>query len=522
MPRHAVLALALAFAGLSVVCETGCKKQNQQRPVRKGRVDVAAPAADPRLPAPHKLARQPDAGLHVAAPDALLAAAAAFVPSPPSLAKLGEFVLATQGPSELAQGIASQLDGARAWTGAHVAGEDILHLPLRKGASKQVQELLARYTRRGEFGAVELPPAALQIKEGELVTSTGGPKRLAWVDPAADTLTIAGTLEGVATGRELANAYGARPVWGTLAESRGKILLGRFPYGRIDAVGEGLHELDITASARDGQKLPVMRDIAPGALSGALLGKELAAGASTRWTGYKEAVREAIHQMQVQVDRAGFAGRMMLDPIADQATRVLKMWNGRVLVGVGPARHVRLGLGADDPHAAHKALLTLLRDITENLQLARMFVSNVPNASLKRYHENPDMWLLTVSGVANQVPAEYRTLLDDGRLRVAFNGHAHAGALLAVIGPKAEAELKQWVTESSAAPAGKDGKDLAGATLAVSPEALAPLLKIGPSEKLLPALLTLTADREPTRVVMRQVDERYEISVRGPAVAGAR
>lgn len=521
MPRHAVLALALAFAGLSVLGGTGCKKQ-QQRPTRVGRDDVTAPAADPRLPAPHKLSREPDAALHVAAPAELLAAANAYVPATPTLGKLGEFVLGTQGPAELAQGIAAQLDGTRAWTGAHVAGEDILQLPLVRGGANKVQDLLARYPKRGDFGAVELPPAALQVRDGELVTSTGGPKRLAWVDAGAGTLTIAGTLEGLATGRELAKAYGARPVWGTLVEARGKILLGRFPYGRISATGEGLHELDITAAARPGQKLPVMRDIAPGALSGALQGKEIAAGASTRWTGYKEAVREAIHQMQVQVDRAGFAGKMMLDPIADQATRVLKMWNGRALVGIGPARHIRVGLGADDPHAAHKALLTLLRDITDNLQLARMFVSNIPNASLKRIQENPDIWLLTVSGIANQIPADYRTLLDDGRLRVAFNGHAHAGALLVVVGPKADSELKQWVTESSAAPAGKDGKDLAAVTLAVSPEAVAPLLKITTLEKLLPALLNLSADREPTRVVMRQVEETYEITVRGPAIAGKR
>jgi len=208
---------------------------------------------------------------------------------------------------------------------------------------------------------------------------------------------------------------------------------------------------------------------------------------------------------------------MMLDPIANQATRLMKMWNGRVLVGIGPARHVRIALGADDPHAAHRGLVTVLKDVIDNLQLARMFVSNIPNATLKKFADEPDLWLLTVSGIVNNLPPDLRTLADDGRLRIAFNGHAHAGAVLVVVGPKADAELKAWVTESSAAPSGKEGmKDIASATLAAGPEAIAPLLQIGPSDKLVPALLGLSADRAPTRFSFRQDGQRYEISVRGP------
>lgn len=515
MTRTLALALVLALAGLG---SAGCKKQ-QQKPQRVGRSDVAATPADPRLPAPHKLSATPDAGVYVAAPAELLAAAGAYMPGPPTLAKLGEFLLGTQGPADFAQAASASLDGQRPWAGVMVGNEDVLHLPLQRGAAARVQSLLARYPKRGDFGAVVLPRPALALQHGELVTATAGPERLAYVDAAAGTLTIAGTLEGIATGRELPGFYNKHPLWFTLSEARGKLLLGRFPYSRVGGDGLGLHSFDVACAARAGEQLPTLRDIAPGALSGALAAKDIAVGGSTRWTGYKEAVREANHQMQAAVDRAGFAGKMMLDPIADQATRLMKMWNGRVLVGLGPAHHVRLGLGADDPNAAHRGLVTVLKDIIDNLQLARMFVSNIPNASLKKFADDPDLWLLTVSGIANNLPPDLRSLADDGRLRIAFHGHAHAGALLVVVGPKADAELKTWVREASAAASGKEGmKDIASVSLAAGPEALAPLLQIGPSEKLLPALLGLSADRAPTQVVLRQDGQRYNISIRGPAV----
>ncbi len=514
MLRFAALALALALAG------TGCKKQSQQRPVRVGR-DDAAPTADPRLPAAHPLAKQPEAAGYVADPAGLLQAAGAYVTAP-SLPRIGEFVLGTQGPADWAQATSALLAGDRAWAGVHVAGEDILFLPLTKAGVTKAQSLLASYAKRGDFGAVELPAPALQLRNNP---DRGQPPkpvtmRLAWVDAKAGTLTLASTPQGLATGRELPKQYGARPLWFTTGEARGNHLFGEFPYSRLELIGEGLHELDVTVMARAGQPLPSMKELAPGALSGAL-GKDLALGASGRWTGYKEAVRELSHQLQAAVDRAGFAGKMMLDPIANQVTRLLKRWNGRVLLGVGPARHVRLALGADDPAAAHHNLITLLRDVIDNLQLARMFVGNIPNVSLKKTHDGPDVWLVSVGGIVNQLPAELRTLADDGRLRIAFSGSAHAGALMVVVGPQADAELKTWVVEANAGTPGKESmKDLVSATLAINPTSLLSVIQTGDRRDWAAALLGLTADRSPTRVVLRQVEQRFEISVRGPEPAG--
>lgn len=510
--RIAPLALALALA----TSGAGCKKQNQSSPTRKDRVDLPPPAApaDPRLPAPHNLSQEPAAAAHIANPAAALAVAAAYSPEVPSFAEIAEHVLAMQGPADWAKAMTPHLAADAAWTGAHVHGEDILQIPLKQGAAGQAEALLARFPKSGQFGAVTLPRAALELRQSQVAPPAGNPPaRLAWVDAASGTLTIASTPSGLATGRLLAPQYGKRPLWLTLDNLRGEALIYKFPFARVTAVGDGAAELDIVATALPGKPLPALRDLAPGAFPG-MHTAGLVAAASTRWTGYKEAVREITHQLQVMVNKAGFAGKMMLDPIADQATRVLKTWNGRVFAGVGPAHHVRLGLGADDPAAAARLLNTLIKDIIDNLQLARMFVSNVPNAGLKKVAD--DAYMLTVSGLGNQVPAAYRGVLDDGRLRIAFTHSAHVGGLLVVVGPRADSELKSWLTAANAGPSGKDGQNhLAAVTVAVDPRTLATVLAKQGSE-LVSAVLALTADPHPTQLSVQQTKDRYDISVRGP------
>jgi hypothetical protein len=160
MTRTAALALALALTGLG---SAGCKKQQPSQPTRVGRGDTAITPADPRLPAPHKLSAEVDAGIFIAAPADLLAAAGAYIPAPPTLAKLAEFMLGTQGPADFATAASGLLDGQRPWVGVQVEREDVLHVPLQKGAASKLQSLLARYPKRGNFGAVELPRPALEM-----------------------------------------------------------------------------------------------------------------------------------------------------------------------------------------------------------------------------------------------------------------------------------------------------------------------------------------------------------------------
>ncbi|HEY8375084.1 MAG TPA: hypothetical protein VIK91_01290, partial [Nannocystis sp.] len=343
--------------------------------------------------------------------------------------------------------------------------------------------------------------------------------RLAWHDEQTANLVFADTLQGLATSRELAATYGSRPLWFTLASARATAYTPVFPYARLSAVGDGLHALDVDVIAAPGQPLPDAPDLGPGALTGMLGVPDLAVGVSTRWPGHKKAVSDIIKQMNAGVDRAGFAAKLMLDPLVDQASRTLRRWNGRVLVGAGPARHVRIGLGADEPAAAYRDLVNLLRALIDNLSLARMF-ADVPGASLKKVADSPQVQLLTVDGVARHVPAAAKPLLDDkNRLRVALAHDDRAGGLFVVIGPDPAPIAQAWARAAADGQPGKQSTDdlLAGA-LAVSPERLKPLITaIPPSQAaLVDAALKLDSDRAPTLLVVQKKPDRYHATVRGP------
>lgn len=514
--RH-VVALAAAL----VLAAPGCKKTPESpgtAHARKGRDDSARPApAGPRLPEPHRLAKEPDAGAYLAKPAALLSSLDAYIPQAPALASIAELVLGTQAPADLASSLARHVVGDRPWAGVHVAGEDIIAIPVRPGPD--LAAALKPFPPRGDFGAVELPAPAIDAAQRD-----GRPPaaRLAWLDGQTNTLVFASTLQGLATSRQLAATYGGRPVWGTLSAARAAAFIPDFPYARVGVVGEGLHSLDLTALAVSGRPLPSPRDIVPGALTGMLASPEIALGASTRWPGYKKAVSDAIRELNANVDRAGFAAKMMLDPMVDQAAKVLRRWNGRAMLAVGPANHIRIGLGADEPIPAHRELLGLLRTILDNLQLARMF-ADVPAASMRKVADEPAaVNLLTVDGLSRNVPAIARPVFDEkGRLRVAISASEHGGGILLVIGPDPGPVLTRWLGQLSAGQAAKSTTDdLVAGVLAVSPEHLETLMREPPKEMaLLGAILGLTADREPTRLVVEQKPDRYHAAVRGPEVS---
>lgn len=476
-------------------------------PARRGRADDG-----PRLPTPHRLSQEPDAGAFVADPAAALASLEAFIPQAPAPEAIAELILATQMPEDLAARLAPQIAGDRPWSAVHVAGEDILQLPLRPGTD--LTAVLAGLPARGDFGAVQLPPPALEFDRA----NPG--QRLAWFDRQTGNLAVARTEQGLATSRLLRGTYGARPLWGTVGDARAKVVVPEFPYARVAAVGDGLHALDLDAIAPRGQTLPALKDIAPGALTGMLAVPDLAVGASTRWPGHKKAVQDIIREMNAGVDRAGFAAKMMLDPMVDQAARVLRRWNGRVLVGIGPARHLRLGLGADEPVAAFKETAALFRTIIDNLQLARMF-ADVPGASLRQAADKPvPIFVLTVDGLARNVPAAARPVLDDkGRLRVAFAASERGGGLQVVIGPDPAPVLEAWLGHTGTS----DADDLVAGALAVSLDQLQPLMQARPqAADLIGQLLQLAADRQPTVLVVQQKPDRFHATVRGPELAARR
>lgn len=516
MPRLAVV-LSAALA-TTLLAAPGCKKAPQHTASKPAveRVGRRTPPG-PVLPAPHRLSKEPDAGVFVARPSALLASVDALVPQAPPLAAVVEGVLGAQAPAELAARLAPQISGDRPWAGVHVAGEDIVVLPLKPGKADDVAAALTGLPTRGDFGAVQLPAPALDVERDQKPPAP----RLAWLDKQTNNLVFADTVQGLSTSRQLASTYGGRPLWFTLASQRAAAYTPVFPYARLSVVGDGLHALDVDVLAAPGKPLPDTKDLGPGALTGMLDGPGLAVGVSTRWPGHKKAVGDIIKKMNSSVDRAGFAAKLMLDPLVDQAARTLRRWNGRVLVGAGPARHVRIGLGADDPVAAYRDLTGLLRTLIDNLSLARMF-ADVPGASLKKVG---DTNLLTVDGVARHVPAAAKPLLDDkNRLRVAIAHNERAGGVLVVIGPDPTPILQGWVKAAAAGEPGKQSTDdlLAGA-LAVSPERLKPLIDTPPSQSaLVGAALKLESDRAPTLLVVQKKSDRYHATVRGPDLAPRR
>lgn len=515
-PRHVALAAALVTA--TVLAAPGCKKTPQRLPTSSARTTPAEAPAGPRLPAPHRLSQTPDAGAFVGHPAEILAGIESYLPGAPSLAAVAEFVLDTQVSAELADKLAPQIAGDRPWAGVHVADEDIVLLPLRPGS--RAADALKGLPASGDFGAVELPAPAPD-------STPGGPKppapRLAWLDEQAGNLVFATTLQGLATGRELLTTYGARPLWFTLADTRARAFTAHFPYARVAGAGQGLHSLDLHVLEAPGKPLPSSPDLGNGALTGMLKVPELAAGVSTRWPGHKKAVADAIKQMNNGVDRAGFAAKLMLDPLVDQAARALRRWNGRVAVAVGPARHLRIGLGADDPVAAYRDATGFLRALIDNLSLARMF-ADVPGASFKKVNESPTVYLLTVDGISRHVPAAAKSLLDDkGRVRVAVAGSERGGGLLVVIGPDPAPVAERWTKAANEGePAKQSADDLLSAVLAVGPERLQPLMVPQSDAQLTTHALKLEADRAPTVLVVQRKPDRYFATIRGPELeAGA-
>jgi len=511
-PRHVALAAALVTA--TVLAAPGCKKA-PQRVATSATIDApprARTPAGPRLPAAHQLSQTPDAGAFIARPAEVLAGIDAYVPETPSLAAVAEFTLRMQAPAELASKLAPQIAGDRPWAGVHVAGEDIVVLPVRPGSA--VADALKGFPASGDFGAVELPAPTADSTPRD--RKPPGP-RLAWLDGQTHNLVFADTLQGLATSRQLPATYGSRPIWFTLGEARARAVAD-FPYARVAAAGQGLHSLDIHVVEAPGQPLPSSPDLGPGALTGMLKVPELAAGISTRWPGHKKAVADAIKQMNAGVDRAGFAAKLMLDPLVDQAAKALRRWNGRVLIGTGPAHHLRLGLGADDPAAGYRDLVGCLRTLVDNLSLARMF-ADVPGASFKKVGDNPTVYLLTVDGVARHVPSVGKSLLDDkGRLRVAMAANERAGGLLVVIGPNPMPVVQSWAKAAAEGePAKESTNDILAAVLGAGPEQLRALLENPTSQSaLVTSALKLDADRPPTLMVVQRKPDRYFAAVRGP------
>jgi hypothetical protein len=490
-----ILALGLVTAGCKTTTSSGARPGRTERQPRI-----------PGLPKPLRLPAEPVAAIHVAEPSVTLATLEAYISRERSDARA---VLERLGRSD-APGIEGELrahvDLERPWDLALVEGQTIAHVPIAKDSLDAVEALLAGKPKVGSFGAVDLE------------RPEGGPgARLAWLDRKAAALTLADTPEGLATGRELARAYGKEPLFFTIDGGHLRKLGLDVTVDRITAMGAGLHAMEVTA---DGVVIdrPELDMIADGALTGMLESPELAIALSTKYAQHDEVVKAIIARATREVNRQNFLIRGTLQDMLRRGASVLRSWNGRVLAGVGPSRHLLLAFGADDPDKAQTATLHLVRGVIDNLSLARSFGVSVPTVRFARNESSAagtSVHVVTLAQARRFVPAGAAPLIDDrGSLRIAMGFPKRAGGAMMVVGPDAPGVLERWLGETArATPAADSAGDLLAATIAVAPPALAPVFEDQSGR----AVLQLSAETSPTRVVVRRSGQRWTMTVEGEA-----
>ncbi len=508
LPRLAIAAgLALCLAGPSCkrTTESGTSGPDRAKAVRKPR--------PPGMPQPLRLPDHPVAAVHLQSPDEVLRTAAAYTPQPDDddpIALLRR--LSTRGGDAFEAKVAPWIDPTRAWDGAVVEGQSIVHVPIARSHLDDAARLLSGLPAEGKFGAV-----ALARPPGE-----HGPK-LAYLDRDAATLTLADTLPGIATGRELARAYGKQPFFVTVDATQARAWGVELPVQRVTVRGQGLHafELETEGVPRD---IPDFDKLADGALPGILEAPQVAVGVSTRYAQHEQTVRTIISRATRTVEKQSFLVRGNLEDLLRRANAVLRSWNGRVMVGIGPSRHVLLAFGTDDPKKTDGALVHFMTGVMSNLGLAKSlgFGSSVPSVRFQKKKlevNGVPIHVVALENARKQVPPELAALVDArGDLRVAIAFPPRAGTGMFVAGPDASNVLADWLQQiADATPANDSRGDLLAATLAVEPSALVPVLQDATGSQ----VLSLSAGREPTKIVLRRQGDRLRLLVVGPKLAAS-
>lgn len=500
--RRLIRLVSVSILSLGLGVAAGCKTTTSggSRSARAERKPTI-----PGLPKPLKLPAQPAAAVHVGSPIDALATLAAYTNRELEPQALLGWLVASAG-SGIETALVAHVDTRRPWDAAIIDGQTIVYVPIARDQLDAVENLLADKPAVGKFGAVDLQRPAEQP----------GP-RLAWLDREAAAVTLAETLEGLATGRELAGAYGKQPLLVTFDVSQLDRFVQDVPLGRVTVVGKGLHDFELTAEEVAVDR-PELAWVADGALTGMLESPQIALGLSTRYAKHDELVRGIIAQASHQVSRQNFLVRGTLEDMLRRGSSVLRSWNGRVLAGVGPSRHLLLAFGTDDTDKAQNATLHLVRGIIDNLNLAKTFGVSVPNvrfAKNKTSAAGTQVHVVALTRARNFLPAEAAPLIDQrGDLRIAMSFPKRAGGAMLVVGPDASNALARWLGQiDKATPEADSVGDLLAATLAVSPEALAPVLRDQTGR----AALQLGAEVESTRVVVRRSGQTWTMAVKGPA-----
>lgn len=506
----------------------GCKKdrdsaQGSRSESPGGRADLA------QLPEPHPLPADPGLAIHLGAPQALLGDAAAITGQTMPIADTATRALGALVSEELAAAIAPHADGSRPWSAAIVSGEEILYLPVV--AVEPLRQALGDRPAKTEFGAVELPGPSGALNAGDddgVDDGSGGPPpstpSLGWIDEQGKALVLAKTPRGVATGPRLAEAYGASSLFFTVGQAQARQRAGRFPMQRLTVRGEGLHAFQLTVDGLDPDLQQLMANLGPGALPALVQAPQVALGLTARYATYEDAIRDVTGRTTQLASEQNFLLRGVFEDLAKRINTTIRTWNGRVAVGIGPAQHVLLGLGTDDPAKSERAALHLARGILDNLKLADTFGLPVPSITLKKNQGDVGgvtVHVLVVRDAKRLLRPEAAPLLDaDGRLSVAFAFPPRSKAAMAVAGPQAKAALERWLgaVQEGGTPTQDGGAAKGMVTFSVSAEQGQRIVKGGDPT----GLLRMEADRAPTTATLAGAGPRWTLDVKGPRPAPAR
>ncbi len=493
------------FASLLVLAPTACNRDggNSSSPTDS----TTARPRGPKMPKPLKLPAQPQGLVHLDSPKAFLDTLLAYAGEAPEPRTLMQQAVDRSGLSFERQ-VLQHVGINRAWNMAQVDGETIVHVPVRPAAVKQVAAMLSSLAAEGDFGAVKLARA-----QGER-----GPK-LAYLDQDNGMLTLADSLRGIATGPELGRTYGRRGVNLRITAEQAARYGAELGVESITAVGDGALNLELTV--RGAPPLPPEARIENGALTGLLENPQIAAGVSTKYSDSKADVDRIIRNARGQISKLPGLAQGNAKELLGRAAAMMRTWNGRAMVGVGPTNHVLVGLGASDPEKMNKSTQYFMRGVMSNIKTLKSlrsfgvkldipgvrFAPNTAEAAGHKFH------MVGLDGARKYVPSEFHRLINkDGRLRIAMAFPKRTGAGMMVIGPDAKAVMSKWLAEvKDATPAGKSAGHLIAATVAVDGTAVAPLLNGAGGPETVAAILGLKATRKPAKIVLRTIDGGYVV-----------
>lgn len=498
-----LLASALTL-GLALV--PGCKRDGDTS--SPSTVAAPKPTRKAGMPRPYRLPAQPEMAAFIAAPDEAMAAARMYAAGvlPQGRQMLSSALSAN--PSADDRKLAAWIDDSKAWAAVRAENQDILWLPIQADRVAELKGHLAGKPPAGSFGAVNLQ------------RTNAGPK-LAWFDEQTGYLALADDEKGIATAPHIPFEYGKNGgFYVTITAEHARRIAGQAPFSRLEIKGAGPHDFELVTEDTDVSQAPELAKLTEGALTGMLEAKQIAVAASSKYKDHEAWVKKVLGDTGRTVSKQNFLVRGNLEQLHRRLGATLRSWDGRMVVGVGPKDHLLLGFGSGDPKKMGGATHHLIEGVRDNISMARQFGIDIPKvrwAKNKTTAAGHNIAVAAVESARKVIPSEFHSLIGErGDIRIAMAFSDRLGGAMVVVGPSSDVVLKRWLEQTQSAKAGDATKgDFAAATIAVDPKHFATIAN-GDVEAAAAKLLGLNAEKDPTRIVVRRQDKRYEVRVTGP------